>query len=73
MMPLQIDERDLVIEFCPKCQGRKRVEQTTRSSHHSSYTQEIDCMECEGRGLKLTPVGAKLFDFVKEASRFTGY
>jgi DnaJ-class molecular chaperone len=72
-MPIEITDDDLTIEICRTCHGRKRVEQTTRTSPRSSHTEEVDCEACGGRGLKLTPTGAKLFDFVREASRWSSF
>lgn len=69
-MPIEITDDDLKIDICATCQGNKRIEKTTQTSPLSSYTQEVECDACGGRGLKLTPTGAKLFDFVREASRW---
>jgi DnaJ-class molecular chaperone len=72
-MSLQITDADLKIEICPECRGRKQVEKTTRTSANSTMTQTVNCEACGGRGLKLTPTGAKLFDFVHEASRWSRF
>lgn len=72
-MAIELSDEDFVIRVCPECHGAKRVEKTTVISQHSARTEEIECETCAGRGLKLTTNGAKLFDFVREASRWSPY
>lgn len=68
-MRLEFTEDDLKIEVCPECQGAKLIIRTTRSAN-SIVTEEAQCEACGGRGVKLTRVGARLFDFVREAGRY---
>ena len=72
-MSFQLTDDDLKIVTCSECRGEKRVKRTTRTSSHSTITEEVVCDACDGRGVALTSTGAKLFDFVREANRLSSF
>src|SRR5687768_14310808 len=63
---MKITEADLKIAICPSCNAERKV---WHPAAGSGYRSQIPCPDCEGRGWKLTPTGAKLFDFVREVLR----
>jgi uncharacterized protein YbaR (Trm112 family) len=67
---MEIQDEDLEISVCPKCKGERVVWDPPESERRSGWRHQITCPECGGRGLKLTPTGAKLFDFVQQVTRY---
>jgi DnaJ-class molecular chaperone len=66
---MQITDEDQRVETCPECRGNQVVEQDERSPH-MTVTMEVACPSCNGRGVKLTSMGNKLFDFVHLVMRY---
>ena len=69
-MTLTITDDDLKIEICPECHGAKMIWKEESTSPSYSRRFQAQCDVCQGRGVKLTPTGAKLFDFFRGATRF---
>lgn len=68
-MRLEITEDDLQIRLCPNCRGSK-LGITPRELCGVIGGDEVACESCGGRGVKLTPTGAKLYDFVREVGKY---
>ena len=62
--PLEIRDQDLEITTCPRCTGMGRVSEPPEPGS-MGFRQDAPCRECDGRGFKRTPTGAKHFVFIR--------
>jgi predicted methyltransferase len=65
---MEIHDEDLDIRECSKCRGERLVMESTGGRHMRSSSQVV-CDKCGGRGVELTDLGARLFDFIHEVMR----
>lgn len=68
---MEIREEDLQIQTCPRCNGERMVWDPPPPARGTS--RMVPCPECRGRGIKLTETGAKLFEFVRQVTRYGDY
>jgi hypothetical protein len=66
---MEINDQDLEISTCPMCKGERKVWDPPESERTSGWRHQITCPACAGRGISLTPTGAKLFDFIHQVMR----
>lgn len=70
---MEIREEDLQIRTCPHCNGERLVWDPPVMPRQGGTQTQINCPECGGRGVKLTPTGALLFDFVQKVRGYSRY
>jgi hypothetical protein len=67
---MEIRDEDLEVVICGRCKGEKRVWDPP-DPNARGWRQEITCPDCSGRGVTLTPLGSKLFEFIRRVSGIT--
>jgi DnaJ-class molecular chaperone len=64
---MEIREEDLTVISCKQCNGRGIVWQDVPGMPRGTRV-EADCPDCEGRGVRLTPTGALLAEFIRRVA-----